>query len=82
MATEKEADRAREEHAGSLQKLGAHGISVEPISRTGRRGQAFAVVAFFDQKPKNLPKTLRIASRSKSLEVPLLVRIVERFRAE
>ena len=80
MATEKEADRAREEHAGSLHRLGAHGISVEPISGKGR--EAFAVVAFFDQKPKNVPKTLRIALRKKSLEVPLLVRVVERFRPE
>ena len=78
MATEKEANRAREQYAELLRERGAHAISVENTDEP----TAFAVIAFFDKKPRNLPRALKITTRKGTREVPVVARIAERFKPE
>jgi hypothetical protein len=80
MASEKEADLAREQHSDFLLDLGAHGITVDEVKRKGEK--SFAVVAFFEQPPDEVPDTLTIQSGKKTLEVPLVARVTEKFKAE
>jgi hypothetical protein len=80
MATEKEAELAREQHAEKLRKLGAHAIAVDEIKRRG--GSTFVVVATFATKPGSVPKTLSVASGRKTVEVPLVVQRGPKFRPE
>lgn len=80
MASEREANLGREQHSDFLRKLGAHAISVDEISRKGEK--TFAVVAFFEKKPENVPGTLKIKSGKKTVEIPLVARVMEKFRAE
>lgn len=81
MATEREANLAREQHSDLLVKLGAHSIAVDEIGRKGDKG--FAVIAFFDKKPsKPVPKTLEVKSGKRTLEVPLVVEIMNRLTPE
>ena len=80
MATQKQANLARERHSSSLQSLGAHAIAVDEIKRKG--GKTFAVIAFFDHEPDNIPQTLKVKTGKKMLEVPLVARVSERFKPE
>ncbi|HVQ36303.1 MAG TPA: hypothetical protein VMS31_02140 [Pyrinomonadaceae bacterium] len=80
MASEKEADLAREEHADFLHDLGAHGITIDEIKREGAK--SFAVVALFEDQPKQMPDTLEIKRGKKTLTVPLVARVTEKFRPE
>jgi hypothetical protein len=80
MASEKEADLAREQHSDFLLELGAHGITIDEVKRKGEK--SFAVVAFFEQKPDEVPDTLRVQIGKKTFEVPLIARISEKFRPE
>ena len=80
MASEKEADLAREQHSDFLHDLGAHGIAVNEIKRQGEK--SFAVIAFFEEKPDDVPDTLKVQSGKKTLEVPLVARVAEKFRPE
>lgn len=80
MADEEEANLAREQHADFLRDLGAHGITVDEIKRKGEK--SYAVVAFFEQKPADLPDMLKVQSGKKTLEVPLVARVMEKFRPE
>jgi hypothetical protein len=80
MASEKEADLAREQHSDFLGDLGAHGITIDEVKHKGEK--SFAVVAFFTEKPDEVPDTLKIQSGKKTLEVPLVARVQERFKAE
>ncbi|MGH9873644.1 MAG: hypothetical protein ACRD9S_14440 [Pyrinomonadaceae bacterium] len=80
MASEKEADLAREQHSDFLFDLGAHGITVNEVKHKGEK--SFAVVAFFEEKPEEVPDTLKVQSGKKTLEVPLVARVVEKFKAE
>lgn len=80
MADEKEANLARDQHADFLRDLGAHGITVDEIKRKGEK--SFAVVAFFEEKPDDVPNMLKVQSGKKTLEVPLVARVAERFRPE
>lgn len=81
MASEVEANRARELLFAKLRKLGAHAIGVE---ETKIRGQpTFAVVAYVKhRKNKRMPKALTYAERDKSIDVPLVVRESEPFKPE
>lgn len=80
MADEKEANLARDQHADFLRDLGAHGITVDEIKRKGEK--SFAVVAFFEEKPDDVPNMLKVQSGKKTLEVPLVARVAEKFRPE
>ncbi|HEV7797206.1 MAG TPA: hypothetical protein VGO73_03560 [Pyrinomonadaceae bacterium] len=80
MASEKEADQAREQHYDFLRELGAHGITIDEVKRKGEK--SFAVVALFEQKPEDFPDTLTVQSGKKTLEVPLVARVTEKFKPE
>ena len=80
MADEEEANLAREQHADFLRDLGAHGITIDEIKRKGEK--SFAVVAFFEEKPDDMPNILKVQSGKKTLEVPLVARVTERFKPE
>ena len=80
MASEKEADLAREQHSDFLADLGAHGITIDEVKLKGEK--SFAVVAFFEEKPDEVPDTLKVVSGKKTLEVPLVARVQEKFRPE
>ena len=80
MASEREANLARSQYSDQLRKLGAHAIMVDEVKRKGEK--AFAVIAYFEKKPADVPKTLQVKSGRKTLEVPLVTRVMKKFRAE
>lgn len=80
MATEKEADMAREQHSDFLLDLGAHGITIDEVKRKGEK--SFAVVALFEEKPNEFPDTLKVQRGKKTLEVPLVARVTEKFKPQ
>jgi hypothetical protein len=80
MANEKEANLAREQFSDYLRQLGAHGLTVDQIKRKGET--SFALIAYFDEPPETLPKQLEIKRGKETLEVPLIARVMERFRPE
>jgi hypothetical protein len=80
MATEKSANLAREEHSDFLVGLGAHAISVEQIEEDGKK--TFAVTAFVEKKTKALPDELEVKTGNKTVKVPLLVQVQEKFKPE
>lgn len=79
MATEQEANQARNEYSDFLRQLGAHAIAVDTI---GKSTNEFAVQAFFEKKPKEVPKALAVTRGKKKLEVPLVAKIQRKFRPE
>lgn len=80
MTTEREANLAREQHADRLRQLGAHAIAVDEVTRKGDKG--FAVIAFFEKKPDGVPPTLEVKSGKRTLEIPLVARVQEKFKPE
>lgn len=80
MATEKEAKLARERHSDELHDLGAHAIAVDQIQRKGEK--TFAVIAFFEEKPEKVPHKLTVKNGKRTLEVPLVARVSEKFKPE
>lgn len=80
MATEKQANKARDEHAELLYSLGVHSIGVDEIGKKGSKN--FAVVAFIDKMVKSLPKELTVHAGSKKVNVPLLTQVKEKFKPE
>jgi len=81
MSSEKEANLAREQHSDFLRGLGAHAIAVDEIKRAGEK--TFAVIAYFEEQPsESVPKSLETRSGKKTVEVPLAVKVVEKFKPE
>ena len=80
MASEKEANLAREQHSDFLRNLGAHGITIDEVKRKG--AASFAVVAFFESKPDDVPSELEIKSGKEIRRVPLVARVTEKFKPE
>ena len=80
MATEEEANLARSQHSDFLRDLGAHGIAVDEVKRKGEK--SFAVIAFFEEPPKSVPDTLEVKFGKKTVTVPLVPRVMEKFRPE
>lgn len=81
MASEREANLARELRSEFLRELGAHAIGVDEVRRGGEK--TFAVVAYFEEKPAEpLPKTLEVKSGNRTFEVPLVLKVEEKFRPE
>ena len=74
MATEKEANKAREEHSDYLRKLGAHAILVDKVKR-GKQ-DTFGVIAFCEEEPSGeVPNELEIESGGEKKKVPFAVRV-------
>lgn len=81
MSSEREANLARERYSEFLRELGAHAIGVDEVRRGGEK--TFAVVAYFEEKPAEpLPKTLEVKSGKRTFEVPLALKVEEKFRPE
>lgn len=80
MATEKEANKAREQHAALLESLGVHAIGVDEIGKKGLKN--FGVIAFVEKPNKKLPTELKILSGKKEIKVPLVAQISNEFQAE
>lgn len=80
MASEKEANLAREQFSDYLRELGAHGLTVDEVKRKGEK--SFALIAYFECPPEALPKKLEIHKGKQTLEVPLVARVMEKFRPE
>jgi hypothetical protein len=80
MASEKTANLARKQHSDFLRDLGAHAIAVDEVRLKGER--TFAVIAFFEEKPDRAPSTLEVKSGKRTLKVPLIARVMEKFRPE
>ena len=80
MASEKEAQLARDKHSALLRELGAHAIAVDEIRRKGEK--TFGVIAFFEKKPEGVPAILEVKRGNRTLQVPLVARAMEKFRAE
>ncbi|MBI4279116.1 MAG: hypothetical protein HY660_11735 [Armatimonadetes bacterium] len=81
MATLRAAETARRRMAEVLRRAGAHAIEVAQVTRGGRK--VYAVIAHFTKRPRRpLPKVIEVRSGPKTLRVPLVVRITERFRPE
>lgn len=74
MASIKEANLAREQYSDLISKLGAHSIGVDEVK--GKEG--FAVIAYFEKEPsKKIPETLEVKSGNRTVEVPLVVRLMQ-----
>jgi hypothetical protein len=74
MATEKEANKARDEHSDFLRGLGAHAILVDKVKRG--KEDTFGVIAFCEQPPSGpVPKELEIESGGEKKKVPFAVRV-------
>ena len=81
MSSEREANIAREQHSDFLRGLGAHAIGVDEVTRGGEK--TFAVIAYFEQKPSEpVPKTLEVKAGGRTFEVPLALKVEEKFRPE
>jgi hypothetical protein len=77
LASEKEANLARQQHSDSLRRLGAHSIGVDKCK--GKEATGFAVIAFFERKPsKTIPQTLETKSGQKTIAVPLVLELMKR----
>lgn len=74
MATQKEANKAREAHSRFLRESGAHAILVDKVNRS-RSEDAYAVIAFYQKLPNDLPDALEIEIRGKKSKVPLKAKV-------
>ena len=74
MATEKEANKAREKHSDYLRKIGAHSILVDKIKRG--KENTFGVIAFVEAEPSEpLPDELEIESGGEKKKIPFAIRV-------
>jgi hypothetical protein len=81
MATEKQANRARELHSDLLAQWGAHAIGVINGSRYGKRG--FVLVAYVEQERNHrIPDKLKCNVGKDSFEVAVVTKPMERFSVE
>lgn len=78
MITEKLANLAREKHTDFLMNLGVHAISVDERENIGEK--TFGVTAYVEQQTDKLPSCLKIKSGKKIIEVPLTVKVAEKFK--
>jgi hypothetical protein len=74
VATEKEANKAREAHSKFLRESGAHGILVDKV-KPSRGEDAYGVIAFYQELPDDLPDALEIEIGGKKREVPLKAKV-------
>ena len=81
MANERDANAARDQNTQLLTEMGAHAIAVDEVKRDGVK--TFGVIAYVPKKPmRTVPKSLAVKKGKKTLEVPLSVRVAEKFALE
>ncbi len=81
MATEHEANLAREQYSQFLTELGAHAIAVDEVKRGG--DTTFGVIAYCESKPSRpVPKSLEVKKGKETLQVPLAIRVMEKFKPD
>jgi len=80
MATEKQANEARQKHAAYLDKIGAHAVIVNEITQNGKK--TFAVIACMEKAARNIPDHLEIKQGNNTLGVPLVVNVVKKFKLQ
>jgi hypothetical protein len=82
MATEKEANLARNQHADRLAKMGAHSIAVDSVKQAGKK--TFGVIAYVqnEQDAGGFPSHLSLKIGNKELQVPLQTKVSSPFKAE
>lgn len=81
MATEPQANKARQEHGNDLVRRGVHAIGVEAGEAHGHKG--FVVVAHVPPGVEvDLPASLATPARSGSVKVPLVVQSGEPLKPE
>ena len=80
MATEKQANKARDEHAQMLKDMGAHAITIGEIDSDGKN--SFAVIAMLDKEVAELPKSLEIKVGKKAYSVPLVGKVTSKFKLD
>jgi hypothetical protein len=81
MASEDEANKARERHRRDLLAKGAHAVGVEPGSRHGKRG--WVLVAHVPPNARiELPSSLSCRTSKGEVDVPLVVAHGEPFAPE
>ncbi len=80
MATEKEANLARDQHADNLAGLGAHSIGVDEFVHEGKK--TFGVVAYVDGDAKGFPGHLSVKHGKKETLVPLRTKSASPFKPE
>ena len=81
MATEKQANVAREAVSDQLFELGAHAVAVDVVSKG--KPDAFAVIAYVPAGHKAaLPKDFTIQRGKQLINVPIVVKRSEPFKPE
>jgi hypothetical protein len=81
MATEDDANKARQQHGRDLMKRGVHAIGVEQGERHGKRG--WVVVAQVEPSAKvDLPSSLSCSTKDGEVEVPLVIKRSEPYAPE
>jgi hypothetical protein len=80
MATEKEANKARNLHSDMLQSLGVHSIGVDVIGK--KDSKKFGIVAYVEKHVKDLPSELTILSGKKEIKVPVISQLADQFKPE
>jgi len=53
---------------------------VDEVKHKGEK--SFAVVAFFEKKPEGIPDVLEVKSGKTTRQVPLVARVMEKFKPE
>ena len=71
MATEKQAQMAKDQHLDFLDRLGAHSVLVDKVNLNGKK--TFAVIAYTEKKIDNPPLNLQIESGKKIFNIPLVI---------
>jgi hypothetical protein len=81
VATEEQANKARDMHSDLLVERGAHAIGVESGRSHGKSG--FVVVAHVaPDETHDIPSTLTARIAGKTVEVPVVTKQSGRFRPE
>ena len=78
MATQKQAQLAKDKHLNFLDKLGAHAVLIDKVEIDGKK--TFAVLAYSDKKLKYVPQKLQIQSGKQILDIPLVITVEEKFK--
>ena len=80
MATEKEANKAREQYYHLFESMGIHSVGVD---EAGKKGSGlFCLVVFVEKPNKKIPAEVMIMSGRKKIMVPVRVELSRKFKAE
>ncbi len=77
MATEEQANKARNKYSDALVKGGAHAVGVD------KKGSGFVVVAHVAPNEKHdVPDRVSVKAGKETVEVPVITKLTERFQPE